>query len=220
MRVFQIEVTNHCNEKCWYCPHSKMTRPRGYMSNPLFHKILHSMENKYVGLHHFGEPTLHHLLPNFIEDARNHGIQTEFSTNGYLVDCGKELKAILDERPYLIRYAFDATMSLKFLYQLTTLNTATVIKTHSVNDKTKMFTDFAGQIETEREVTIKGPCFFKIFEYVCVLWDGRIVPCCCDYDGKEVIGDVVHGYKLKSNYDLCKNCKGMQFPDGGLWEAK
>lgn len=40
---------------------------------------------------------------------------------------------------------------------------------------------------------IKGrhnyPCFIP-WHYLTILWDGRVVPCCYDYDGKHVLGDL------------------------------
>jgi radical SAM protein with 4Fe4S-binding SPASM domain len=37
--------------------------------------------------------------------------------------------------------------------------------------------------------TPKFPCFFP-WDSMVVLWDGRIVPCCNDYNGGYILGDV------------------------------
>jgi radical SAM protein with 4Fe4S-binding SPASM domain len=35
----------------------------------------------------------------------------------------------------------------------------------------------------------KKPCY-ALFNTIVILWDGRVVPCCMDYDGKLILGDV------------------------------
>ncbi len=44
------------------------------------------------------------------------------------------------------------------------------------------------------------PCFTP-WHYLTVLWDGRVVPCCYDYDGKYVVGDL----KRESLEDVWNN---------------
>lgn len=34
----------------------------------------------------------------------------------------------------------------------------------------------------------RGPCYV-LFHQMFILWDGRVVPCCMDYDGKQILGD-------------------------------
>ena len=215
MRIFQIEPTNHCNAKCSYCPHSKMTRPKGFMTIATFDQCMCVITNKYVGLHHFGEPMLHSDLPYMIRVAKTRGIRVEFSTNGGHF-TGSE--GVMKAEPYMIRYAYDYFKNLKFLKLITEHNISTIIKTHSVIEGTKPFSNFAGAVEGESQV--KGECFFKKYKYVCVLWDGRVVPCCADYDGQHIIGDVWNGVTHQETYDLCKTCSGYQFTKGGLWEQK
>jgi hypothetical protein len=193
-----------------------MTRKKGKMSIETFERTLQIMKNKYVGLHHFGEPLLHPLLPDFITLAKRYGIRTEFSTNGDPKVKGR-LESIMQARPYLIRYAYDAFKDLSFLKRMTELNQDTIIRTHSVEEGTKPFTNFAGAVEGESQ--IKGECYFKKYDYFCVLCDGRVVPCCCDYDGENILGDVFYSgeIKHKKTYPMCSKCEGMQFTERGLW---
>lgn len=215
LKIYNIETTNICNAKCSYCPHSKMTRAQGFMSVPDFRQTLNIMENKYVALHNFGEPLLDKILPHFIYLAKEKGIKVEFSTNG---SYKEKIDAVMQEEPYLIRYAYDAFEDLTFLKALTDRNKSTIIISHSVNEGTKPITNFAGSVENESAVV--GECYFKKYNYVTVLWDGRIVPCCCDYDGTEVLGTIWdERIELHEDYKLCERCKGLQFADHGLWEA-
>jgi len=36
----QFESSTRCNANCSFCPNSDITRPRGEMSDELFHKII------------------------------------------------------------------------------------------------------------------------------------------------------------------------------------
>lgn len=213
MKVFQIEATNFCNASCSYCPHSKMTREKGFMSVETFLQVLDVMDNAYTGLHHFGEPMLNPNLSTFIELAKTRGILTEFSTNG---SCFHTIVQVMAARPYIIRYAYDAFKDLRFLKELTTHNKGTIIKTHSIEEGTKPFANFAGAVAGES--IAKGECYFKKYGYVVVLWDGRVVPCCCDYNGQHIIGTVWDGIEMRKNYSLCEKCEGYQFPSDSLYE--
>lgn len=56
-----------------------------------------------------------------------------------------------------------------------------VITRHSWNEKDKI----EGHKPTE---AYEYPCFF-LWSYMAVLWDGRVVPCCADLNGKCIVGD-------------------------------
>ncbi|GHS93367.1 hypothetical protein FACS1894139_02910 [Planctomycetales bacterium] len=61
-----IELTNHCNLSCLMCPTGTgvAKREKGFMSAPLFSRILEDCKGKKVGLRfiRWGEPTLHPQL--------------------------------------------------------------------------------------------------------------------------------------------------------------
>lgn len=66
----------------------------------------------------------------------------------------------------------------------------------------------------------KVPCYY-VFNSINILWDGRVVACCMDYDGKMILGDL-NKQSLKEIWDnakwlrlqhsnleftgICKNC--------------
>lgn len=220
MNIYQIETTNRCNASCSYCPHSKMTRPKGDMDIPTFLNCLSIMSNHYVALHHFGEPFLNSNLANFIAIANHNKIKVEFSTNGKVLEG---LQEVMNQNPHMIRIAFDPFEPIEFIKSILTFNNETIIKLHSVDGKLevkKPITNFAGAIKNIKS-EVSGSCFFKKYDYVCVLYNGDIVPCCCDYDGKHILGNVndndMKGIKTKANYELCRYCAGMQFAEWGLW---
>jgi MoaA/NifB/PqqE/SkfB family radical SAM enzyme len=103
-----IELTNHCNLACVMCPHSKMTRKKGFMDEVLFSKIIDEVKEhtELIYLHGTGESLLHKRLYEFTKYASSRGLTTCLSTNGTLMDeaaCNRLLTCGLD---YLI-IAFD-----------------------------------------------------------------------------------------------------------------
>lgn len=223
MKIYQIESTSKCNAKCSFCPRQKMTRAKEHMTYDTFNQTLKVMENRYCALHHFGEPMLNPNLDDFITLAHHVGVSTEFSTNGGISDSAI-LRSILDAQPRMIRIAYDYFRPNEFLKKILVFNRTTIIKLHAVTrgllPAWKAFNNFAGQVPGETKV--KGECYFLKYKYVCVLQNGKVVPCCQDFDGKHIIGDVWHPDELKhqDKYKLCETCGGMQFAEDGLWKAE
>jgi sulfatase maturation enzyme AslB (radical SAM superfamily) len=73
------ELTNHCNFRCVYCPHSvyrkesaggnRFDREKGYMSEELWSLVVDNAAKyaSYVGLGFFGEPLLHPEFRRYVE---------------------------------------------------------------------------------------------------------------------------------------------------------
>jgi len=81
-----LEVTNHCNLQCGFCPSGNMTRRRGFMEVSLAEKVLSRCKNlQYVYLFDWGEPLLHPELPRIIQMAARLGHRTFMVTNGTLL---------------------------------------------------------------------------------------------------------------------------------------
>lgn len=218
MNIYQIETTNRCNATCSYCPHSKMTRAKGNMDMRTFRQCLNVMDNDYVALHHFGEPFMNMLLPNFIELADGYGIDVEFSTNGGTTNTSL-IKSVMEAMPRRMRIAYDEFRPHSFIKEALTHNINTVVTLHSVKgllSERKPYNNFAGAMEGTSDIS--GECYFKKYGYVCVLWNGDIVPCCQDFDGKEIIGNVFEPIvSMQNDYALCAGCSGMQFAKDGGW---
>jgi sulfatase maturation enzyme AslB (radical SAM superfamily) len=92
------ELTNYCNFRCIYCPHSvyrkesaggnQFNREKGYMSDELWNLVLENASKyaSYVGLGFFGEPLLHQAFQRYIElIPRNRGYGLIIFTNWSLV---------------------------------------------------------------------------------------------------------------------------------------
>jgi radical SAM protein with 4Fe4S-binding SPASM domain len=52
------------------------------------------------------------------------------------------------------------------------------------------FKNWGGEIHDKLEKTGKRVPCYSLLNCITILWDGRVVPCCLDYDGKQILGDV------------------------------
>jgi radical SAM protein with 4Fe4S-binding SPASM domain len=101
-----LEITNVCNLDCTFC--HKTARAKKFMSAGEFDALLGKLEDKarYLFFHLMGEPTLHPLLPRFIEAARAKGFLPAITTNGSLLSERGE--ALLASLPYKISISLHA----------------------------------------------------------------------------------------------------------------
>ena len=74
--ILNIEPTNQCNARCYYCPREMMIKEQGisFMSLDTFRKIIDQIgENRLIimNLHKDGESLLNKELPDMVEYALN-----------------------------------------------------------------------------------------------------------------------------------------------------
>lgn len=241
-RIYQFETTNYCNAKCSYCPHDKMNRPFGFASFETVEKVYdycQEIGQEYIALHHMGEPLLHPRIMSIINLFESGGIRTEFSTNGFLL--ARFGKGLLEQKLTRLRIAVDYNYSSDVyknsLKEFLTLSKDfdTEIRIHSIvgNDlsqfeginpdvilEQKKFDNWAGEVVGESRLNKLDQCYFMAYNYVVVLHDGRIVPCCMDYDGAKILGtmDTIRDIKENKGCNLCNGCANLQFADGGEWK--
>ena len=97
-----LELTNHCNLKCSFCPtgNGLLRRPRGFMDPEVFRKALDGAGPlEFVLLFQWGESLLHKQFVELARNASQRGIRTLVTTNGTLLDdrrVGDLLDANLD----------------------------------------------------------------------------------------------------------------------------
>ena len=101
-----LEITNICNLDCSFC--HKTARTKRMMSAEEFDSLLEKIEGKsrYLFFHLMGEPTLHPLLPRFVDAARQKGFLPAITTNGSLLKQTGEL--LLAALPYKISISLHA----------------------------------------------------------------------------------------------------------------
>ena len=101
-----LEITNVCNLDCSFCHKTK--RGKKLISSEEFDILLEKIEgkSKHLFFHVMGEPTLHPLLPTFIEKAHKKGFLTAVTTNGSLLTQKGE--ALLSTPLYKISISLHA----------------------------------------------------------------------------------------------------------------
>lgn len=96
-RRINVELTNHCNQRCPLCPRQGFTRPLGFMDEALFERIARECAGRptRLWLHFLGEPLLHRQVIAFIRRAKDLGVhEVGLSTNA--VALGSHTEALLD----------------------------------------------------------------------------------------------------------------------------
>jgi pyruvate-formate lyase-activating enzyme len=93
-----LELTNHCNLRCGFCPtgNGLLARPRGFMEPDLFRRALAGAGPlEFVLLFQWGESLLHPRFGELAREARARGTRTLLTTNGTLLD-ERRTRAVLD----------------------------------------------------------------------------------------------------------------------------
>jgi MoaA/NifB/PqqE/SkfB family radical SAM enzyme len=105
-----VELTNHCNQRCVLCPRQGFTRPLGFMDADLFARVAGecAAHGTRMWLHFLGEPLLHRGLVDLIRVAKDAGVhEVGLSTNGVSLH-GRLADALLDSGLDRLECSMDA----------------------------------------------------------------------------------------------------------------
>ena len=85
-----LELTNHCNFDCTFCPSGVMRRTRQFMDPALAIRLIDEIASRHlasepVQLHVMGEPFLHPKLFDILGHMRSKGVPVRLFTNGALL---------------------------------------------------------------------------------------------------------------------------------------
>ncbi len=198
----------------------EMTRPKGIMSFSVFKNIIDSNPSlSRIYLTDWGEPLLHPEIIEMIAYAHSKGKHISLTTNGTLLDrlMGEKLiKAGLN----LIKVSIDGGPQTYekirgFPYSKIKRNLHEFLRLREemgsriwVEVTMVVYDETIGEVETflaewknKVDAVNFQPRFFTwprakrsacrdLWRLLVVLWDGRITPCCADYDGELVVGRV------------------------------
>jgi len=102
---YTIDVVGSCNLRCPSCAHgtSGMESPLGVMSFENFESVTQKMLREsavvsHVSLYSWGEPLLHHRLPDMIEYMHSKGIAVAISSN-LSIESEKQLDKVVKSAP-------------------------------------------------------------------------------------------------------------------------
>jgi hypothetical protein len=214
-QIVQIELTNHCNRRCSYCGQMNMTRPKGFITMDTIRRcvaVLAQLKQATVGLNHYGESLLHPQLIDIITELNANNVAPWLYTNGdLLLPRMKELASLRLHNLVISGHAPDQQRA-----ELAKLCHALGLKAQVQKQVKPGALDIAGQISSPKQPIMADPakhCKFLRDELLIVLWNGDLVPCCFDYDGKNVVGNINApiGDALKfaaKPSALCGQCSG------------
>ncbi|MFC1514808.1 radical SAM/SPASM domain-containing protein [Candidatus Omnitrophota bacterium] len=248
-----MEVTNQCNLSCLMCPASKrMKRPKGFMNGELFRAIIDTNPDlEFVFLFQWGEPFLHPKIFELTKYVSAKGIRTMITTNGtifsdeiieQILDCGLErltfsIDGVASTYTRIRGFDYDklkANISKlrefrDFKKSNLKIDISMVVFEETEGDRDRLiqeWRDIADSIQFIPRLipgVRKSRCRELWRGNLTVLWDGKVVPCCVDFDGKMITGDatkddisqiwngqdmrrlrILHGQKMFT--DACKQC--------------
>ncbi len=79
-----VELTNHCNQRCALCPRQAFTRPLGFLARDVYERVVRECATHptRLWLHFLGEPLLHRDVVRMIRFAKDAGVrEVGLSTN-------------------------------------------------------------------------------------------------------------------------------------------
>lgn len=251
----QFESSTACNNKCTFCPRNKITRPKGEMSDELFHKIIKDgkeMKHSFFVPFLNGEPFVFPRIWNWLDYMQKENVNIHLYTNSEFIDVDRIVKyknirliccsinaasketyakvtnnlhyekVISNVKELINKASFKVYVSMVIVdeNQHETEEFKKIWKTNTVFGEFKNWTgDVHCKIEKSNEKRI--PCW-SLLNTINILWDGRVVPCCMDYDGKLILGNVnnqtlteiwhasrwirIKHRKLDFNIIPCTNC--------------
>ena len=131
MRTADIEITNHCNALCNFCPRDRMPSLGG-MTDATFERILERLaahpQPVFVSFCGFGEPLLHRNLENFIRRTCASGLPAGITTNASLLSP-ERTRSLLDAGLSQIVFSIsDLDEDYEEVYNLDYNRTATNIE--------------------------------------------------------------------------------------------
>jgi radical SAM protein with 4Fe4S-binding SPASM domain len=179
-----------------------MKRERGNMDLKLFKKILDDSSGfiKKVYLHHSGEPLLHPKIGQMISELRKRKIKSMIVTNSYfltkekaqeIVEAGLDILSI----SYHDKTAYEKVIHFQKLIANRKKPKLIVQKIEGEEDPeikdfhTRELTNFSGALNLKIDKNKYYGCFWPYY-MISILWNGDVVACCTNYEGKYILGNV------------------------------
>lgn len=153
--VLNIEPTNACNAKCYYCPRDKMIQSQGinFLSLEDFQMIIDQISpNKLImlNLHKDGEPLLHKELPEMVGYAKQNDAADiiHLNTNGILINskCGRGI---------VEKEIDDITISVDAASEETYRKLKNIRGLQELEDNIKRIIDFRDKINSSTRIRVK-----------------------------------------------------------------
>ncbi len=215
-----IELTNHCNLKCSFCPtgNGLMQRPRGFMDADVFRKALRGAGPlEFVLLFQWGESLLHPTFTELAKEAARRA-RTLVTTNGTLLD-ERRVRQVIDAGLDRVTVSIDGDAATHedvrgVPLQRTrdgldrllaardaerpdmAVDVSMVIAPETERAAASFRETFADRVDRVQQIPLltegerRTRCREPWRSGPVVLQDGRVTVCCVDHDGDLAVGDV------------------------------
>ena len=113
--LVDVELTNHCNLRCFFCGQVAMTRKRGYISEAHFKKVIDECaeHGAAVRLIRWGEPFLHERIVEFCRYIKNKGNLVHVTTNGIPIE-EDQMNHMVDMELDSIKFSFQGATKAQY----------------------------------------------------------------------------------------------------------
>jgi len=171
--IVDVESTNFCNLKCLFCGQRNMTRPRGYMSEETFKKIVdecaeHNTPIRIIG---WGESFLHPKIIDFLRYAKSKVPFVHITTNGHLIK-EKQMQDLIEMELDSMIFSFQGATKERYEYMRNNKNydglKANIIKMVELRGDKNPFIQISCTMtdETQKEIDAFKKYWGSIVDFV------------------------------------------------------
>lgn len=217
IKIFAMETTNHCNAKCWFCPHPNPelhNRPKGLVELKTVEQIIKMTSADTISINGLGEPLMHPDIIKIVQMFTDAGIKTLLNSNGKMVtqQMYEDLYNAGLTRLIVASDYFGWTEGKVIELPDFKIEHIVVDSAPKEFQEKKELYDWASRVGEQKNSPTN--CSYIEDNWIQVQWDGRIVRCCQDFNTEEPFGtifdfdaDAIAGKGI----DACKNCQGFRF---------
>jgi MoaA/NifB/PqqE/SkfB family radical SAM enzyme len=214
-----LELTNHCNLRCTFCPvNTTMRRAKGFMDPALFRRVIDdNPQLRFVLAFQWGEPLLHPQFSELVRYAADRGVRTMITSNGThlapedrarLLACGLDRITFSVDGDAATHAAIRGTDLARLRADVETLrrerdaagsrlriDVSMVVDgstEHALDAYRREWTGVADRVQAIPRLVAErrtSPCRELWRGTLVVLWDGRVTVCCVDSEGEMQVGD-------------------------------
>lgn len=199
-----IELTTNCQLSCAYCPRPRISHN---ISFDVFKKVVDeasSYGKRSFSLHLFGEPLLYPRISECIRYLKKRKHTVIITTNGLLLDRYKKELREVDKIIWSYKEGIKVSEEFKTWKNFT-------VRFFDKEDKSwprreiRKLHNYGGKLKSIAQSmdVSRYPCY-HLFLAPAVRWNGDVVICCADPDGKSVIGNL-------SNMTMSEAWRKMRF---------
>jgi len=219
LREIELNITDHCNRSCVFCPHGQGWKPHGRMSVMTALNVSKQLTSAkwegWIYLAGWGEPLLN---PNFIRILDNlpSTCPVKLLTNGDVLYNNERLaeQVFLHQSISLVQVSiYDGDEQLQtYKSAFNKYQKACDLEFRRLEERQPNFTNRAGSVDIGRKPR-DGSCYYPFYRLF-VDFDGEVILCCNDWGRTKRYGkDLARAwerldriYDERRNFSPCNNC--------------